>query len=38
MKEDSMVESDGFGVIFYKECWETIKGELMEMINDFYVG
>jgi hypothetical protein len=38
MKEDSTPGPDGFGVVFYKECWEIIKGELMQMVNDFYLG
>ena len=28
----------GFSVSFYKHCWEIIKGELMELIYDFYLG
>jgi hypothetical protein len=38
MKEDSAPGADGFGVVFYKEGWEIIKGELMRMVNDFYLG
>lgn len=36
MKENSAPGPDGFGVAFYKKCWEIVKDELMEMVNDFY--
>ena len=38
MKENTAPSPDGFGVSFYKHCWNVIKGELMGMINDFYLG
>lgn len=38
MKENSAPGLDGFGVVFYKRCWGIIKGELLEMVNDFYMG
>ena len=38
MKENSAPGPDGFSVSFYKQCWEVIKGDLMNMINDFYLG
>jgi len=38
MKEDSAPGPDGFAVSFYKEFWETIKDELLSMVNDFYLG
>jgi hypothetical protein len=38
MKENSTPGPDGFGVSFYKTFWELVKGELMKMINDFYLG
>ena len=38
MKEDTAPGPDGFRVTFYKQCWESIKEELMEMINNFYLG
>ena len=38
MKENTAPGPNGFGVTFYKKCWNLIKGELMEMINDFYLG
>lgn len=37
MKENSAPGPDGFGVIFYKRCWGVIKGELIDMISDFYL-
>lgn len=37
MKENTTPGPDGLGVSFYKNFWETVKGELMEMINDFYL-
>jgi hypothetical protein len=38
MKENSAPGPDGLSVCFYKSCWEIIKGELMGMVNDFYMG
>ena len=38
MKENTTPCPDGFSVSFYKHCWEIIKGELMELIHDFYLG
>lgn len=38
MKENTTPSPDGFGVSFYKRCWNTIKGEIMDLINDFYMG
>ena len=38
MKDNTAPGPDGFGVIFYKTCWSTIKEVFMEMINDFYLG
>ena len=29
---------NGFTVTFYKKFWHTIKGDLMEMMNDFFLG
>ena len=38
MKENSAPGPDGFGVSFYKSCWEIIKNDFMELINDFHKG
>ena len=38
MKENTAPGPDGFSVTFYKQCWEFVKGELMRMIHDFYMG
>ena len=38
MKENTDPGPDGFGVTFYKYCWEIIKGDFMDMVNDFYLG
>jgi len=38
MKDNTAPGPDGFGVTFYKSCWESIKTEFMEMVNDFYLG
>ena len=35
MKENTAPSPDGFSVTFYKHFWETIKGEMMELIHDF---
>lgn len=28
----------GFPIAFYKECWETLKINLMEVVRDFHEG
>jgi hypothetical protein len=38
MKENFAPGPDGLSVCFYKSYWETIKGDLMGMVNDFYMG
>ena len=38
MKEDSAPGPDGFGVAFFKNFWEMIKDEIIDMVNDFYLG
>ena len=38
MKENTALGPDGFGVYFYRKCWNIIKNELMSMINDFYMN
>ena len=38
MKIDSAPDPDGFSISFYRGCWDTIKGDLMDLINDFYRG
>lgn len=38
MKENTTPGPDGFSVTFYKNCWEIIKDEFMQMVNDFYMG
>jgi hypothetical protein len=38
MRENSAPGPDGFSVSFYKSSWGTVKGELMNMVNDFYMG
>jgi len=38
MKENTAPGPDGFSVTFYKYCWEIVKGDFMDMVNDFYLG
>ena len=38
MKENMASGPDGFSVTFYKQCWKIVKGDLMRMIHDFYMG
>lgn len=35
---DSALSEDGFTGHFYRECWETIKEDIMEMVQDFFQG
>ena len=30
--------SDGFGVGFYQECWDTICEDLLQAVHDFFHG
>lgn len=27
---------DGFSMMFYQECWDTIKKDLMKVLGEFY--
>ena len=38
MHPDSAPGPDGFSIAFYHGCWEIIKQDLMNMVNDFYLG
>ncbi|KAG6487840.1 hypothetical protein ZIOFF_056576 [Zingiber officinale] len=38
MHEDGVAGLDGFSVAFYKECWETIKEDVLEAVLDFFNG
>ena len=38
MKENSAPGPNGYGVTFFKTCWETIKGDLYAMFQDFWKG
>lgn len=38
MEENSAPGPDGFSVTFYKKCWGIVKTDLMDMMNDFYLG
>lgn len=38
MRRDSAPSPDGFGVSFYKQFWGLIKDEVMQLVNDFYLG
>jgi hypothetical protein len=38
MKENTASGPDGFSVTFYNNFWEVIKGDLLAMVNDFYLG
>jgi hypothetical protein len=36
MKHNKAPGPDGFPAEFYQKFWETIKGDLMALIEDFY--
>jgi hypothetical protein len=38
MKENTASGPYGFSVTFYNNFWEVIKGDLLAMVNDFYLG
>ena len=38
MKMDSAPRPDGYSISFYRGCWEIIKEDLLDMVNDFYLG
>lgn len=38
MSQDSAARPNGFSALFYQECWEIIKKDLMEAIFDFFLG
>lgn len=35
LEGDKALGLDGFPISFYKECWETLKADLMEVVSDF---
>lgn len=37
-KGDKVPGSDGFSMAFYKTCWEVVKEDLMETIEDFVIS
>lgn len=38
MDKDSAAGSDGFSMVFYQNCWQIIKQDLMEAVCDFFLG
>lgn len=38
LKSSSAPSPDGFSYTLYKSCWETIKGDFLRMVADFYEG
>lgn len=38
MSENSALGPNGFGVTFFKRFWETVKGDIFEMFQDFWKG
>lgn len=31
-------KTDGYTLAFYQECWDTVKGDLMKVFNEFFEG
>jgi len=38
MKVNSAPGPNGFSPIFFQKFWETIRGEIMDMFQDFWLG
>jgi hypothetical protein len=38
MEKNKAARPDGIPIEFYQHCWEMIKGDMLEMFNDFYCG
>lgn len=36
MKRDKSLGSDGFSISFYKKCWDIMKGDLLNVFDEFY--
>ena len=36
MKENSAPRPNGYGVVFFKNCWEILKGDIINMFKDFH--
>jgi len=38
MKENSAPGPNRYGVVFFKNCWEILKGDIINMFKDFHEG
>jgi hypothetical protein len=38
MENNKAAGPDSIPVEFYKKCWDIIKGDIIEMFNDFHEG
>lgn len=36
INKDKSLGPDGFSSLFYQECWEIVKEDLMEVFKEFY--
>lgn len=36
MAKDKSPSPDGFSMLFYQECWEIIKGDLVKVFKEFF--
>jgi len=36
MKENSAPGPNRYGVVFFKNCWEILKGDIINMFKDFH--
>lgn len=36
IKGDKALGSDGFSISFFQKCWEIVKGNLMQVFDEFY--
>jgi len=38
MDGDKAPGPDGFSMAFFKECWDVLRGDIMEVFQEFFIG
>jgi hypothetical protein len=38
MVRDKAPDPDGFSMAFFRECWDVLRGDIMDVFQDFHDG